>query len=238
MHETFLLDEHIYIFEDLICGGDLFSYLIQGNCLKSIPENEVILIVYQLLKAIDFLHNRLGVIHRDLKLDNVLLMAPVPCTKIVLCDFGIAKSLKFLNQRTKTVVGTVEYSAPEIFSGRETAANCTQTSLNNWPGSAGYDYKCDTWSLGIMIHIMLSGISPFYNNGQEVNMVKSAKMGKLNFERSQWNGISSHAISFVKSLIQVDPNRRLSIRECSEHDWISRHKNQLEQIYETKIVNQ
>lgn len=224
----------------MICGGDLFSYLIRGNSLKAIPENEVILIVYQLLQALDYLHNELQVIHRDLKLDNVLLKAPIPCTKIILCDFGIAKSLQCLNQRTRTIVGTVEYSAPEIFTldRRLNEDNNIQTFTKTWLKGQGYDYKCDTWSLGIMIHIMLSGISPFYSDGNEVRMVKSAKLGKLDFGRQQWHGVSSASKDFIRKLVEIDPNKRFNINQCIEHEWISKRHLQLKQIYDSKILHQ
>lgn len=226
----------------MICGGDLFSYLIKGNCLKAIPENEVILIVFQLLKALDYLHNHLQVIHRDLKLDNVLLKAPMPCTKIILCDFGIAKSLQHLNQRTKTIVGTVEYTAPEIFTLDKrlnlNVSDDINLSSRTWLKGEGYDYKCDTWSLGIMIHIMLSGISPFYSDGDEMGMVKSAKLGKLNFERHQWQNVSPVAKDFVRKLVEIEPIKRYNINECIKHEWISKRYLQLKQIYESKILRQ
>lgn len=200
----------------------------------------MILIVFQLLLALDYLHNQLQVIHRDLKLDNVLLKAPIPCTKIILCDFGIAKSLQRLNQRTKTIVGTVEYSAPEIFTldKRVNEHNNIEAFTKKWMKGEGYDYKCDTWSLGIMIHIMLSGISPFYSDGDEVGMVKNAKLGQLNFGRHQWQNVSPAAKDFIRKLVEIDPIKRYSIDECIKHEWISKRHLQLQRIYESKILHQ
>ena len=68
---------NIYIFQDLISGGDLFSYLAKGDCLVPISETESLIIIYQILLALQFLHSN-GIVHRDLKLDNILLHTPEP----------------------------------------------------------------------------------------------------------------------------------------------------------------
>lgn len=219
----------MYLFEDLVCGGDLFSYLSNGDCLSPILEKETIVIVYQILQALDFLHHKLGVIHRDLKLDNVLMKAPVPYTKIILCDFGIAKSLS-CSQRARTVVGTVEYGAPEIFSSQILShyqrSHITPSELQ------GYGFKCDMWSLGIMIHIMLTGISPFYCGNNEADTIKQATLGKLDFSSVQWNNVSLTAKKFISHLIQVNPENRFDTRACFKHSWISQNRDYLERIYE------
>lgn len=175
-----------------------------------------------------------------MKLENVLLEVPIPCTKVILCDFGIAKSLQRLTQRTKTIVGTVEYSAPEVFAlqTKQLDEGRMKRSLIPQSDCPGYDYKCDIWSLGIMIHIMLSGISPFYNESNELGMVQSAMLGKLDLQRRQWQGVSLDAKNFVRKLIQIDPNSRFNTQDCLKHEWILKRKCQLEHIYKKKILQQ
>ena len=178
---------NLYIFQDLIAGGDLFSYLAKGDCLTSISETESILIVYQILNALNYLHSH-GIVHRDLKLDNILLSSPTPCTKIILADFGIAKHLTSNTSRMHTVVGTPEYCAPEVgfkanrkfYSEFSRAATLTQQQ-------SGYDKKCDLWSLGVITHIMLTGISPFYGDGSEKSIIQNATEGNLNFNIKHWS---------------------------------------------------
>ncbi|EGW33017.1 uncharacterized protein SPAPADRAFT_150549 [Spathaspora passalidarum NRRL Y-27907] len=220
LHDAITYDSNIYIFEDLICGGDLFSYLRTGKYLRALPEQETISIVYQLLKAISYLHKELQIVHRDLKLDNILLEIPVPRTRIYLCDFGIAKCLSNCKQqKTDTCVGTIEYSAPEVFQEERE-----------------YSFKCDLWSLGVICHILLSGISPFYGNGEKEFMITAARTGRVNLNRHQFRNSSSMCKSFIQRLLKVDPDERMSIDDCFNHEWIRINQTNLEKFYQKRIA--
>lgn len=220
----------------MIPGGDLFSYLAKGDCLTSISETESLLIVYQILHALKYLHNH-GIVHRDLKLDNILLCSPEPCTRIVLADFGIAKDLSTAKTRMHTVVGTPEYCAPEV--GFKASRKAYQSfSRAATLEQKGYDSKCDLWSLGVIAHIMLTGISPFYGDGSERSIIQNAKIGKLNFNAKQWEVVADTAKDFVRKLLEVDVNKRLDSHRSLKHPWISKHSDQLKKIYTKKILNE
>lgn len=232
VYETHHIVDTLYIFEELFCGGDLFSYLLKGERLSSIPEIEALFIVYQILQALKFLHHNLNVIHRDIKLDNVLLEAPIPGTRIAICDFGIAKSLKAPNARANTIVGTIEYSAPEVFAEN---SDCNKGCLLNNKSIKGYNSKCDLWSLGIMTSIMLSGVSPFLDENDKFNTLRNAKLGNIDFTLSHWNGVSLQGKSFVDQLLKVSPFERNDVSACLNHPWIVRRKSLLQKKYQSRV---
>ncbi|SJM84265.1 probable Meiosis-specific serine/threonine-protein kinase MEK1 [Zygosaccharomyces bailii] len=236
VHHTYCdLRDNLYIFQDLIPGGDLFSYLAKGDCLTSVSETESLIIVYQILNALKYLHDQ-GIVHRDLKLDNILLTSPEPCTRIVLADFGIAKDLTTAKARMHTVVGTPEYCAPEV--GFRASRKAYQSfSRAATLEQKGYDSKCDLWSLGVIAHIMLTGISPFYGDGTERSIIQNAKLGKLNFKAKQWNVVAATAKDFVRRLLEVDVVKRLDSRQSLNHPWVAKHRDQLRKIYSKKILS-
>lgn len=183
------------------------------------------------MQALNFLHRHLFIVHRDLKLDNILLELPIPQSRIYLCDFGIAKYLDNSQQTTDTCVGTIEYCAPEVFSNNAKFEPCFLLQIPH----DGYNYKCDLWSLGVICHILLSGISPFYADGNKANMIRAARTGKLNLNKPQFQNTTSFAKNFVRKLLKVNPQHRMSIDECFEHQWIKSNRKKLDWYYHKLI---
>jgi serine/threonine protein kinase len=105
-----------YIFQNLYAGGDLHSFWEFQN--YKIPNNEAAFIVYQILKAVDYLH-AYDIVHRDLKLENVLMTSFTDTARIVLTDFGAAIQVPrecrvrgHDGARMFSITGTYEYMAP------------------------------------------------------------------------------------------------------------------------------
>jgi serine/threonine protein kinase len=108
---------HSYIFTELCNGGDLLSYLqIQS---LTIPEADCAIIIFQVLQGVKYLHGK-GIVHRDLKLENVLMTSLDPKSRVVITDFSWAGEVKreisqhgtVHTQRINSVVGTYGYCAP------------------------------------------------------------------------------------------------------------------------------
>jgi len=105
-----------YIFQELMSGGDLFSYL---DCSKDgyLPEVNAAVIVRQVLEAVHYLHKQ-GIAHRDIKPENVLMTNLRAVSRVVLTDFGQARRIPVdeegspAKKRMQTYVGTYDYAAP------------------------------------------------------------------------------------------------------------------------------
>lgn len=106
-----MLKNKTHIFLEYISGGDLFSLLHdKGPRYGQLTKTQKVKIFWECVLAIDHLH-RQGIIHRDLKPENILLTEDL---QVKLCDFGWAVRVSNQNRR-RSVCGTVEYMAPEIY---------------------------------------------------------------------------------------------------------------------------
>jgi tRNA A-37 threonylcarbamoyl transferase component Bud32 len=149
MDFVFQSDLRLYFVMQFVEGGELYKHFLSN---KRFPEEVVKFYAVQIVLAIGHLHNQ-GIIHRDLKLENILIDKG-GYLKII--DFGLAKILKE-DETTRTLCGTPEYLAPEMIS------------------QAGHDKNVDWWALGVLIYEMLIGVTPFYNRNRAVMMSKIQK---------------------------------------------------------------
>lgn len=97
--------------------------------------------MYQLFSVIAYLHEN-GIIHRDIKPENILLEDRHDLLNLKLIDFGTAV-FQERDGRVKGAIGTAYYIAPEVLSGQ------------------AYDEKCDLWSCGVIMYVLLTGHAPF-----------------------------------------------------------------------------
>jgi len=145
------------------------------------------------------------VIHRDVKLDNVLLcqtthpsgilMAPVK-----LCDFGVAVQMKG-TEKEKDGCGTLSYAAPEV--------------INN---DMMYDTKADVWSAGVVTYALLAGCPPFESENRKT-LKRLILSGKFSMESDRWENISVGAKELVKIMLTVQQDRRWSAEQVLHHPW-------------------
>lgn len=130
--------QYVYIVIELVNDGDLFDKLVGG---PKLTELDLYKIVRPLLEAVCYLHE-LGIIHRDIKLENILYDNGI----IKLSDFGLSKIL-VPGEKINIACGTIEYLSPEVLLGN------------------GYGIETDLWSIGVIMYMLLYGILPF--NGIE-----------------------------------------------------------------------
>lgn len=119
-HWSSEINVHRYIFQDLFTGGDLFAYLMYKRC--RLHQAEAAVIIMQILQGLKYLHER-DIVHRDLKLENVLMTSFDATGRVVISDFGWARRIPVEKLRTgalqtsrmKTIVGTPDYNAPWVY---------------------------------------------------------------------------------------------------------------------------
>ncbi|KAI8802483.1 hypothetical protein BJ742DRAFT_873207 [Cladochytrium replicatum] len=169
---------HVYLVTELCINGELFQYLSKRGRLT---EPEVRSIMFQVVKGVEYLHG-LGIIHRDLKLSNLLLTDRFD---VKIADFGLAVKINGREGEQKTMCGTPNYISPEIVTRKP------------------YGLASDLWSLGCMFVTMLTGKPPF-----ETNAVKRTldKVSRVDFELPGY--ISPEARDLILRLLQKDPEKR------------------------------
>merc|ERR1719446_1851240 len=152
--EYFEESDFFYLIFEKVSGGQLLDHI---QTRKFFTEQEAAYIIRDVASALQFLHSK-GIAHRDLKPENVLCVYNDRLTPVKLCDFDLGSGIKFHSgggsQSTPllmTPVGSAEFMAPEIV---EAFIEDTEDDFN-------YDKRCDLWSLGVMMYILLSGYPPF-----------------------------------------------------------------------------
>ncbi len=184
-----------YIMSEFCEGGELFTAIAEKGFFN---EFEASRIIKQILQAINYLHSN-SIVHRDLKPENIMFMSNFKDIKLI--DFGTAIELPKRKKLTK-LIGTSYYLAPEVIA-------------------ENYDEKCDVWSCGIILYILLCGYPPF--NGVSNNDIYNAiRYSKLNFNQNNWSNISKEAITLITKMLEKNPKKRISAEEGLNDFWFKK----------------
>ncbi|KAL4900162.1 hypothetical protein BDW74DRAFT_182923 [Aspergillus multicolor] len=208
----------IYMFQDLLTAGDLFSYIqYKGGKL---PDIEAAVIVRQIVIALDFLHGR-NIVHRDLKPDNILMTSRADGCRVVLTDFGCATFVDPITNRMLSTVGTFAFSAPEVVKQSQ----------------RGYTKAADLWSLGCLAAVLLTG-EPVFDHDPKVREV-GCRLRAINDLEMRMNrlNIGERAQNFVFRLLQHDVSKRMDVKQALQHSWFTNpsHKADFEAVYKRSI---
>ncbi|XP_074921742.1 ribosomal protein S6 kinase alpha-5 isoform X3 [Chelonoidis abingdonii] len=186
LHYAFQTDTKLHLILDYINGGELFTHLSQR---ERFMENEVRIYIGEIVLALEHLH-KLGIIYRDIKLENILLDSN---GHVVLTDFGLSKEfLTDENERAYSFCGTIEYMAPDIVRG----------------GDTGHDKAVDWWSLGVLMYELLTGASPFTVDGEKNSQAEISRR-ILKSEPPYPQEMSALAKDVIQRLLMKDPKKRL-----------------------------
>ena len=153
----------------------------------------------QILSAVNYCHKS-KIIHRDLKPENILIYQrnKKGFNSIKIIDFGTAI---LFNKKDKNLAGSIYYLAPEIISKNRK-----------------YTEKCDIWSCGIIMYILLTGKPPF-NGDSDEEILKKILQNHLDLEKYPWSVISLKAKDLIKKLLETDTKKRITAEEALNHEW-------------------
>ncbi|CAM9259038.1 unnamed protein product [Phaeothamnion confervicola] len=190
----------IYVVMELVTGGELFDHLLENG---SMSEPQAAHLMHGVMSAVVYMHDR-GVVHRDLKAENLLLVqngANWPEVKLI--DFGFSTTLRYT--LTGSFLGTGGYIAPEIRQQRS------------------YSQSVDIWACGVLVYLVVSCRLPF---NADVDVMPSGRKHaerryELRFPDPQWTHRTEAVKDLIRHMLDVDPMRRFSARQVLKHPWIT-----------------
>jgi calcium-dependent protein kinase len=200
--EFYSSKESYSLVTELCQGGELFQEIIDRGPFN---ENYSAYVMLQILSAINYCHG-MKIVHRDLKPENILIAERDSngLPRIKIADFGTSKMFEKGAVQRK-LVGSSYYIAPEVLKKH-------------------YDEKCDIWSCGVIMYILLSGRPPFAGDSDKEIMEK-VRIGKYDLEEPPFDKLSSSGKDLIKKLMIMDPKKRISAQEALNHPWFKENRS-------------
>ena len=197
LYEIFESDRSLYLIMEECKGGEVFSKIIERiNAKLMYSEKDAANIIKQVISCINYCHNK-NICHRDLKPENLLYLkdGPEKDNIIKVIDFGLSQN----NNKLKSKVGTAYYVSPEVLRGN-------------------YTEKCDIWSVGVILYLLLTGEPPFNGQNDQIIYSKILKFD-LKFPEQKWKYISREVKDLLQNHMLVPENRRYTAKQVLEHIW-------------------
>ncbi|KAK8178932.1 kinase-like domain-containing protein, partial [Phyllosticta paracitricarpa] len=245
LEKVFFSIKGIYIFQELITGGDLFSFITKRGDF-GIPTVEAAVILRQVLKGLEYLHDR-NIVHRDIKPDNILLTSTKGRYRVILTDFGSARKIctepatdqngTHARQRLFSLVGTAEFAAPLIPDSEVSLPHKMS------PGKGYWGKAIDMWSIGCIASALISGDVFYvdrahpefqqYPNRVILDMARNVNLAVLD-EHPDWKHVGSRAKDFIKKVLVIDENARMTVKDALAHPWFTNkaHAEDHETLYQ------
>ncbi|CAF1007365.1 unnamed protein product [Adineta ricciae] len=204
LHEVLESSQNLYLIVELCEGGELGLHLKK---IGPLPEEIVKQIMSKLVNALYYLH-KMDIVHRDLKLENILLKN-IPTSKtdefdIRVTDFGLSSKQSITNTDSlfNEYCGTPLYMAPEILDNKN------------------YSALCDVWALGIIMFYLITGRHPYVANNER-RLLELIRTQKLRYDSEKFKNLSSEGLAFLQGMLVYDTVHRRTMGELTVHPWLT-----------------
>ncbi|OMJ66784.1 hypothetical protein SteCoe_36256 [Stentor coeruleus] len=196
--DAYLENKFLNIVTELCTGGNILERIVEETVFS---ENKAAELTMQINSALIYIHDQ-GIVHRNISSETILFDNHSPNSILKLVSFGKSKHY---DKAIKTLVKTTHtiYTAPEVISGE----------INT---------KSDIWSLGVLLYVMLSGLTPFEERKEDEIVVEVATQ-EVSFESKIWKKTSPEAVDLIKKMLEKNHENRISAKKIKDHPWIIKY---------------
>lgn len=211
-YSTYEDSKFVHLVMEHCSGGELFERIINKGYYS---ENEAADLMYKIVWVISHLHMK-GIVHRDIKPENFMFEDSKEGAELKLIDFGLSGKFGKEISKSKTILGTPFYLAPEALYGE-------------------YSFPGDMWSIGVLIYIVLSGKLPFPGQNSE-QVYDNILRGKFKMSGPRWENIGEHPKDLIRKLLVIDPIERFTAEQALAHPWFNQPRSNIRIKVDKKIL--
>ncbi|CAD8067892.1 unnamed protein product [Paramecium primaurelia] len=204
--ELFQDEKYYYLVTEYLQGGELFDRIQKA---KTFSEKDAAHIMRQILSGVAYCHTK-QIVHRDLKPENIVFTSKDEDAQLKIIDFGTSRRFESNKKMTKRL-GTPYYIAPEVLLKQ-------------------YNEKCDVWSCGVILFILLAGYPPFYGK-KEVDIYQKIVKAHVSFHTAEWSRVSEPAKQLILKMLCKNVDQRISAQDALNDAWMIQHN-------QTNLVDQ
>ena len=203
--ESFNTKDSYVLVTEYCEGGELFDQVRNQLTETQIAETQIAVIFKQLLSGLAYLHDH-NIVHRDLKLENILIQdieksktTGEDLFNIKIIDFGTARIFDNKKRKPQSIVGSSYYIAPEVLKQK-------------------YNKECDLWSVGVILYMFIVGHAPF-DGCDDDEITDNIQKGVYRKDDKRWKKASKEVKDLIQKLLVYQPKKRLTALQALKHPW-------------------